>query len=116
MRKLASILAVAALALSWAGPLCAMAAPQAESHACCPGGKAPDQAPMDGACCRVSQAVPPVAAPSALPAASAVAPAAAPAVLAPASSFAGLVSRLAVAAPDAPPGASSGLSPPASGL
>ena len=116
MRSLAKCLLAAALALSWAGPLCAMPAAAEPTHACCPGGEAPASEPMDGACCRVTAAVPPAAPVTPAPAAPAVLPVAAPAAALPAPVFAGRRADVAVLPPSAPPGASSGLSPPASGL
>ncbi|MDX6771060.1 MAG: hypothetical protein SF051_16130 [Elusimicrobiota bacterium] len=107
-------LLAAALALAWAAPLCAMPAPRADAHACCPSDEPPAAPQPEASCCQDAPALPP--APAALPAAAALVPARAP-VLAPASAvFAGRAAVSAVLLPDAPPGASSGLSPPASGL
>lgn len=116
--KAFGLLLAAALSFSWAAPLCAEAA--APSHACCPGGKAPASSPSSSdstapACCRPADAAP-------LPAAVAV-PAPAPALLASAVAVAAppagirlAPERFVPAAPQAPPGTHSGLSPPASGL
>ena len=114
-RKAMGLLLGLALAVSWAGPLCAMSA--GPTHACCEGGQAPMPTPDRDlpACC---------VAPASIPAAAAAAfQAPAPALLP--SSFsvaeAPRLDRLAPprcvpAAPQAPPGTHSGLSPPSSGL
>lgn len=115
MRKTLTPLLAALLALSWAGPLCAMPAPQADAHACCPADARPSApATSEASCCLSTPALPP--APSAVPASVVVAHSEAPALVAVASVFTGLPVAASFVAPDAPPGASSGLSPPAAGL
>lgn len=115
-RKALVMIFTAALAVSWAAPLCASST--APNHDCCEGGMAPMSAPTDTqapACCRAPDAVPvgfaaAVEAPvTALPCSGAIA-AEPPAVerIAP--------PRFAAASPQAPPGTHSGLSPPPSGL
>lgn len=114
MSRFATTLLAAALALSWAGPLCAMPAPQTDAHACCPGGQAPAAPAAEASCCVAEPALPP--APAVVLPAVAVAPAAAPAVFSASPVFAGHSGDASFLPPDAPPGASSGLSPPAAGL
>ncbi len=114
MNRLGKLLLAAALALSWAAPLCAMPAPQADAHACCPGDEAPAAPAADASCCEAAPALPP--APAVAPQPVAIAPSAAPAPLAAAPVFAGHVADASSLPPDSPPGASSGLSPPAAGL
>ncbi|MBI5246359.1 MAG: hypothetical protein HY923_04210 [Elusimicrobia bacterium] len=115
-RKAFGLLLTVALSFSWAGPLCAESGVQ--SHACCVNGAAPMSAPDDSqapACCRASDALPQglataVSAPA--PALlSSCALAAEPTVV-----FRGVAPRFVPAAPQAPPGTHSGLSPPSSGL
>lgn len=115
-RKAFGLLLGLALSVSWAGPLCAMAA--GPSHACCAGGDAPMPSPEDKnlpACCRPAEAVPAPAAivlqapaPALLPSVVTVVETPAPGRLAP--------PRPVPTAPQAPPGRHSGLSPPSSGL
>lgn len=115
MRKTLTPLLAALLALSWAGPLCAMPAPQADAHVCCPEDARPSApATSEASCCLSTPALPP--APAAVPAPVVVAPSEAPALVAVAPVFIGLSVEASFLPPDAPPGASSGLSPPAAGL
>ena len=113
-RKAFGLMLTFALSLSWAAPL--FAQPEAPSHACCMGGEAPK--PSHGslpACCRPSEGMP------ATDAVTVSAPA--PALLAPVVTVAEAPrtcrvepQRFVPAAPQAPPGTHSGLSPPSSGL
>lgn len=115
-RKAFGLLLSLALSVAWAGPLCAM--PMGPSHACCVGGEAPMPAPSDEtlpACCRAPEALP--------PAVSAAAQASAPVLTASVAAVAAAPSvrwdapaPFVPAAPQAPPGTHSGLSPPSSGL
>ncbi|PIR14977.1 MAG: hypothetical protein COV48_16925 [Elusimicrobia bacterium CG11_big_fil_rev_8_21_14_0_20_64_6] len=115
-RKMFGLLLVAALSLSWVAPLCAQ--PTGASHACCMGDKAPMSSPEKGAlpaCCRVSDSAPASVAVEAFAPApallSSVVISAAPSLV----SWA-VAPRFVPAAPQAPPGTHSGLSPPSSGL
>lgn len=115
-RKAFGLLLSLALSVAWAGPLCAM--PMGSSHACCVGGGAPMPSPAGKdlpACCRAPEALP--------PAVSAAAQASAPALTASVAAVAAAPSvrwdapaPFVPAAPQAPPGTHSGLSPPSSGL
>ncbi len=115
-RKAFSLALTLALSFSWATPV--FAQPEAPSHACCMGGEAPKPEPSHGgvpACCRPSEALPPVvvaavSAPAPALLSSAVAVAEAP------RAYRISASRFVPAAPQAPPGTHSGLSPPSSGL
>lgn len=115
-RKAFGLMLTVALAFSWAAPLCAE--PAAPSHACCVGGEAPQPAPSKGdvpACCRPADSAPlsaavTLSAPAPALLSSAVTVAEAPGVYRVASP------RFVPAAPQAPPGTHSGLSPPSSGL
>jgi hypothetical protein len=113
-RKAFGLMVALALSFSWAAPL--FAQPEAASHACCMGGEAPK--PSHGglpACCRPSEGMP--AADAA--AVSAPAPALLSSVVAVAEvarAYRIASPRFVPAAPQAPPGTHSGLSPPSSGL
>lgn len=110
-RKAFGLILSLALSVAWAGPLCAM--PMGASHACCPGGEAPKgELP---ACCLPTASVPASTTAALQAPAPALLPSAATVLVAP------LVRRDAPApfvpaAPQAPPGTHSGLSPPSSGL
>lgn len=115
-RKAFGLMLSFALSLSWAAPLCAMSS--GPSHACCVGGEAPMPSPSDEtlpACCRAPEALPPAV--SAAAQASAPALAASVVAVAEASRVRWDAPAPSVpAAPQAPPGSHSGLSPPSSGL
>lgn len=114
MRKAFGLMLASALALSWVAPLCAQ--PAAPSHACCSGGQSP--APDHGRlppCCRVTEGVPAADAAAVSAPAPVLLSSVAAAVETPVVLWAG-PPRSVPAAPQAPPGTHSGLSPPSSGL
>jgi hypothetical protein len=116
VRKVFGLLLSLSLSVAWAGPLCAM--PMGASHACCVGGGMPMPSPADPdapACCRPADSVP--------AASTAAIQTPAPALHssveiisdAPRARWSA-PSASVPAAPQAPPGTHSGLSPPSSGL
>jgi hypothetical protein len=110
-RKAFGLLLSLVLAVSWAGPLCAM--PMGASHACCPGGEAPKgDLP---ACCLPTVSVPAASTAALQPPAPVILQTAAPVADAPRARW-GAPSPFVPASPQPPPGTHSGLSPPSSGL
>jgi len=116
VRKAFGWLLTAALAVSWAGPLCAQ--PDASSHACCVGEETPMPAPAHNQapdCCRAPDALP-VGVGAAIPVSAPALLNVAVTVVVPAVSGFIATPRFVPAAPQAPPGTHSGLAPPSSGL